>query len=96
MANKYKQYYDTWQIQEENEVSYAIDAYDYVDIECIFNDRTSSILSVDWIDNSYSWTDEEGNEYYDECCDFELTDEDGNSVSENKIVYWRLHSERCV
>lgn len=96
MSDKYKQYYDTWQIQEENQLSYAIDSYDYVDVECIFKDRTSSILSVNWIDNGYSWTDNDGNEIYDEYCDFELTDEDGNSVYEDDIVYWRLHSERCV
>lgn len=95
MTDKYKDYYN-WQVQEENNVSDVIDQYDYVDIECIFSDRTSSILAVNWNESSYSWTDDNGEEFYEEYCSFYLIDENGDDVSEDKIVYWRIVKEKCV
>lgn len=95
MSNKYIQYYD-WQPQGEIAVSDIIDAYDYVDIEVIFDDRTSSIVSVGWIEDSYKYTDNNGEEIYDEYTTMQLTDEDGNDIYETDIIYGKIIKERCV
>lgn len=65
-------------------------------VEVIFDDRTSSIVSVDWIEDSYKYTDNNGEEIYDEYTTMQLTDEDGNYIYETDIIYWKIIKERCV
>lgn len=65
-------------------------------VEVIFDDRTSSIVSVDWIEDGYKYTDDNGEEIYDEYTTMQLTDEDGNYIYETDIIYWKIIKERCV
>ena len=95
MVERYRKYYD-WTLQSEHPISDVFETYDYFTLECIFKDRLTRIISVDWNQSSYSWTDNDGEEYFEEYADIWIKDQESNTINENDVVYWRIIGEDFV